>query len=133
MPSYYALPCSERWRAAATEGKEAAASETHTCLIDDRPQRHQESTQEDSEYVAANRTRRNARAKRDRRSGTRVHGDRPTQTWWADRTRAMLKQRTSEQARARRDAIGTLHDMRVVFFDNDTRMLFATVFDGTWD
>jgi hypothetical protein len=23
--------------------------------------------------------------------------------------------------------------MRVVFFDNDTQMLFATVFDGTWD
>jgi hypothetical protein len=29
--------------------------------------------------------------------------------------------------------MGNLHDMRVVFFDNDTRMLFATVFDGTWD
>jgi hypothetical protein len=23
--------------------------------------------------------------------------------------------------------------MRVVFFDNDTRMLFATVYDGDWD
>ena len=29
--------------------------------------------------------------------------------------------------------MGNLHDMRVVFFDNDTRMLFATVFDGDWD
>ena len=45
----------------------------------------------------------------------------------------MLKLRTSDEARVRRDAMGTLHDMRVVFFDNDTRMLFATVFDGTWD
>ena len=51
----------------------------------------------------------------------------------AERTREALKQRTSDQARARRDAMGNLHDMRVVFFDNDTRMLFATVFDGTWD
>ena len=51
----------------------------------------------------------------------------------ADRTRELLKQRTSDEARARRYAMGNLHDMRVVFFDNDTRMLFATVFDGTWD
>ena len=29
--------------------------------------------------------------------------------------------------------MGNLHDLRVVFIDNDTRMLFATVFDGTWD
>jgi hypothetical protein len=29
--------------------------------------------------------------------------------------------------------VGTLHDMRFVFFDNDTRMLFATSFDGDWD
>jgi hypothetical protein len=51
----------------------------------------------------------------------------------AERTREKLKLRTSDQARARRDAMGNLHDMRVVFFDNDTRMLFATVFDGTLD
>ena len=31
------------------------------------------------------------------------------------------------------DKVGTLHDMRFVFFDNDTRMLFATSFDGDWD
>lgn len=29
--------------------------------------------------------------------------------------------------------VGTLHDMRFVFFDNDTRLLFATSFDGDWD
>ena len=29
--------------------------------------------------------------------------------------------------------VGTLHDMRFVFFDNDTRLLFATKFDGDWD
>jgi hypothetical protein len=27
----------------------------------------------------------------------------------------------------------TLHTMRFVFFDNDTRLLFATAFDGDWD
>ena len=31
------------------------------------------------------------------------------------------------------DRVGTLHDMRFVFFDNDTRMIFATSFDGDWD
>ena len=57
----------------------------------------------------------------------------PLKPGGAERTREVLKQRTSDQARVRRDAMGNLHDMRVVFFDNDTRMLFATVFDGTWD
>jgi hypothetical protein len=30
-------------------------------------------------------------------------------------------------------AIGTLHNIRIAILDNDTRMLFATVYDGTWD
>jgi hypothetical protein len=29
--------------------------------------------------------------------------------------------------------VGSLHDMRFVFLDNDTRMLFATAYDGDWD
>ncbi|TJZ99273.1 hypothetical protein [Actinacidiphila oryziradicis] len=29
--------------------------------------------------------------------------------------------------------IGTLHDARHVLFDNDTRHMFASVFDGSWD
>ena len=29
--------------------------------------------------------------------------------------------------------VGTLHDMRFVFFDNDERILFATTYDGDWD
>ena len=29
--------------------------------------------------------------------------------------------------------IGTLHNARWVVFDNDTRFLFASVFDGSWD
>ena len=31
------------------------------------------------------------------------------------------------------DKVGTLHEMRFVFLDNDTRLLFATAFDGDWD
>ena len=31
------------------------------------------------------------------------------------------------------DKVGTLHDMRFVFLDNDTKFLFATAFDGEWD
>ena len=31
------------------------------------------------------------------------------------------------------DEVGTLPRMRFVFFDNDTRLLFATAYDGDWD
>jgi hypothetical protein len=31
------------------------------------------------------------------------------------------------------DSVGTLHDMRFVFLDNDTKLLFATAYDGEWD
>jgi hypothetical protein len=31
------------------------------------------------------------------------------------------------------DAVGTVHDMRFVFIDNDTKLLFATAYDGEWD
>jgi len=31
------------------------------------------------------------------------------------------------------DAVGTLHDMRFVFLDDDTKLLFATAYDGEWD
>lgn len=29
--------------------------------------------------------------------------------------------------------VSTLHDMRFVFFDDDTKILFATTYDGDWD
>ncbi|MBT2534520.1 hypothetical protein J7E83_20790 [Arthrobacter sp. ISL-48] len=29
--------------------------------------------------------------------------------------------------------VGTLHNMRFVFLDNDTKLLFATAYDGEWD
>jgi hypothetical protein len=31
------------------------------------------------------------------------------------------------------DKVGTVHDMRFVFLDDDTRLLFATAYDGDWD
>jgi hypothetical protein len=31
------------------------------------------------------------------------------------------------------DTVGTVHDMRFVFLDNDTKLLFATAYDGEWD
>jgi len=31
------------------------------------------------------------------------------------------------------EAVGTLHDMRFVFLDNDTKLLFASAYDGDWD
>ncbi|WP_326601389.1 hypothetical protein OG930_02795 [Streptomyces sp. NBC_01799] len=37
------------------------------------------------------------------------------------------------EARAALRQIGTLHDARHVIFDNDTRFMFASVFDGSWD
>lgn len=31
------------------------------------------------------------------------------------------------------DKVGTVHDMRFVFLDDDTKFLFATAYDGEWD
>ena len=49
----------------------------------------------------------------------------------AERLRAFLKLLNGNLAGA--DKVGTVHDMRFVFLDNDTKMLFATTFDGDWD
>jgi hypothetical protein len=49
----------------------------------------------------------------------------------AERKRAFLKLLNGNLAGA--DKVGSVHDMRFVFIDNDTRMIFATTFDGDWD
>jgi hypothetical protein len=49
----------------------------------------------------------------------------------AERTRAFLRLLGGNLAGA--DEVGTVHDMRFVFLDNDTKMLFATAYDGEWD
>jgi hypothetical protein len=56
----------------------------------------------------------------------------PLKPGGADRVRERLNQ----VAQTREDVgelVGTLHDMRTVIIDNDTRLLFATTFDGDWD
>ena len=50
----------------------------------------------------------------------------------AKRLRAFLKMLDGNLSGGA-DKVGTLHDMRFVFIDDDTRMLFATSFDGDWD
>lgn len=31
------------------------------------------------------------------------------------------------------DKVGSVHDMRFVFFENDTKLLFASTYDGDWE
>src|SRR6266849_4685366 len=40
---------------------------------------------------------------------------------------------TGGRVREAMASVGTLHDARQVLFDNDTRLLIATSFDGDWD
>jgi hypothetical protein len=49
----------------------------------------------------------------------------------AQRLRTFLRLLNGNLAGA--DKVGSVHDMRFVFLDNDTRMLFATTYDGEWD
>ena len=49
----------------------------------------------------------------------------------AQRLRAMLRLLNGNFSGGKK--VGTLHDMRFVFLDNDTKFLFATAFDGEWD
>jgi hypothetical protein len=49
----------------------------------------------------------------------------------AKRLRAFLRLLGGNLAGA--DKVGTVHDMRFVFLDNDTKLLFATAYDGEWD
>ena len=49
----------------------------------------------------------------------------------AARLRALLEARNGNFDDT--DRVGTVHDMRFVFLDNDTKMLFATAYDGDWD
>jgi hypothetical protein len=49
----------------------------------------------------------------------------------AERLRALLDLRDGDFSDT--DRVGTVHDMRFLFLDNDTKMLFATAYDGDWD
>ena len=49
----------------------------------------------------------------------------------AERLRALLQLRDGSFDDT--DRVGTVHDMRFVFLENDTKLLFATAYDGEWD
>ena len=49
----------------------------------------------------------------------------------AQRLRALLRLLDGNFSAGRR--VGTVHDMRFVFLENDTKFLFATAYDGAWD
>ena len=49
----------------------------------------------------------------------------------ARRLRAVLRLLNGNFSGGRK--VGTLHNMRFVFLDNDTKFLFATAYDGQWD
>ena len=49
----------------------------------------------------------------------------------ADRLRAVLAAHEGTEDGVAR--VGTVHDLRWVFFDDDRRLIFATTYDGDWD
>jgi hypothetical protein len=51
----------------------------------------------------------------------------------ADRMRKLFADGFTGERQANTDRIGTVHDLRFVIFDNDTRVVFASTFDGDWD
>ena len=55
----------------------------------------------------------------------------PLKPGGADHLRAAL--RASEGRDSGISKVGSVHDLRWVIFDNDTRVLFATAYDGDWD
>jgi hypothetical protein len=56
----------------------------------------------------------------------------PLKPGGADRLRVIAESDDDEMSK-QVASVGTVHDLRWVIFDNDTRMLFASTFDGDWD
>jgi hypothetical protein len=54
----------------------------------------------------------------------------PLKPGGADRLRRILKLLHGHFSA---DKVGTVHDMRFLIVDNDTKLLFATAYDGEWD
>lgn len=50
-----------------------------------------------------------------------------------DALREVLAQAEAKMDRSGQREIGTLHDARVLILDDDTRFMFASRFDGSWD
>jgi hypothetical protein len=51
----------------------------------------------------------------------------------AERMRKLLAGGFTGERQKNTDRIETVHDLRFVIFDNDTRVVFASTFDGSWD
>src|ERR1700680_3255251 len=51
----------------------------------------------------------------------------------AERVRALLAGGFTGERQKNTDRIATVHDLRFVIFDNDTRIIFASTFDGGWE
>ena len=51
----------------------------------------------------------------------------------AKRMRAFLELLHGSLGNQGVDRVGTVHDMRFIFLDNDTKLLFCTAYDGDWD
>jgi hypothetical protein len=51
----------------------------------------------------------------------------------AERIRKLLAGGFTGERQKYTDSIGTVHDLRFVIFDDDTRIIFASTFDGDWD
>jgi hypothetical protein len=51
----------------------------------------------------------------------------------AERMRTLFADGFTGDRQKNTDRIGTVHDLRFVIFDGDTRVVFASTFDGTWD
>lgn len=56
----------------------------------------------------------------------------PLKPGGADRLRALFTDKLQGRFELA-DRIGTVHDMRFVFIENDTKLLFATTYDKDWD
>jgi hypothetical protein len=55
----------------------------------------------------------------------------PMKAGGADKLRAVFASQGGRFALA--DKVGTVHEMRFVFLDSDTKLLFATAYDGDWE
>jgi hypothetical protein len=51
----------------------------------------------------------------------------------AERMRKLLADGFTGERQKNTDRIGTVHDLRFVIFDRDTRVIFASTFDGDWE
>ena len=51
----------------------------------------------------------------------------------AERIRGLLADGFTGERQTNTDRIATVHDLRFVIFDDDTRIIFASTFDGDWE